>query len=170
MLNYHWFNIFMLAIFVKLLRCIMKRYADLAPFLSNRDNFRFDHHYNHSVENIEHFRVAYPGVPEDYLDFLAECGSGVFMNGRFEIFNEFKTPAIEKNGTLLNSDYEGETIHVFAQIGDHYAAFMPQRNWAIYIAFDAFSDMGLGTEKNFEGYIRFIIEYCRGEFLHRSAV
>lgn len=142
----------------------MARYSDLYPFLKDLSNFEFDNRKPLADKEIDIIRSNYPGVPEDYLDFLKELGAGLYFDGCFDIHHTLsKAEDICNEKSLMDEKLKGNDALVFALFYDTYYFFIPSKNWAIYGEDHDFSEFYHVSDDSFEIFIRGVIEDNRNE-------
>jgi hypothetical protein len=104
-----------------------------------------------SASELQQLALEHPGIPLDYLDYLAQVGAGSFRNCQYTVYGEF----FEADEILgPEATRFGREILCF---GDNFsgdpAGFMPSKNWAVVELWH--DDLTLDfTKKTFHEFIR----------------
>jgi hypothetical protein len=127
----------------------MKEYDDLSSALRKAgliEDFKLV-----DAKKLQVLRTRYPGIPEDYLEFLAEIGWGAFGDSYFAVYS---------GPIKAESIYDPVTAGRFKtllMIGDDFsgcnAAFDTMRSWAIVEINSANMEVEL-IAKTFDTFIR----------------
>jgi hypothetical protein len=134
----------------------MGRYEDAIRFLNRTESTAADAAELNkrrllSNQAIQKLRAAFPGVPEDYLDYLQEIGEGGFRECQFCVYGRFE-----------NLDYFiGEGARTIGKkilcFGDNFsgdpAGFLPDEDWALVEVFHDNHRVHY-TRKSFAQFIR----------------
>jgi hypothetical protein len=130
----------------------MGRYDDAIAFLSRVEDpkeARMNSRDRFTSKQLAKLRREYPGVPEEYLDYLCEVGAGAFRECQFTVYGFLGLPS-EICGLPDPSER-------FLGFGDNFAewmsGFLPDERWTI-------GELGYGgsrvdrIKKPFGKYIR----------------
>jgi hypothetical protein len=127
----------------------MTRYVDLASSLRNASLIEKFHRV--TGDQLAALRTDFPGIPEDYLEYLAEIGWGTFGASLFVVYEgpispedmyDPVTAARFKSLWLIGDDYSGYNI-----------AFDTKRSWSI-VGIDSANMEVNRVAKTFESFIR----------------
>lgn len=124
------------------------RYADLIQPMQNIQLKEKMHPLTN--EQIQCIQQNYPGIPQDYLDFLIEIGYGN-LNGTYRFFSGLVGPeeiyCPETTANLGN-------ILLFGSDGQGYCAgFAPEQRWDL-IEVDPLDNEVYSLERTFEEFVR----------------
>lgn len=105
-------------------------YEDVVAFLQGRENQKKKNNDREKMDGrkVAGIRRRYPGIPEDYLQYLKEVGPGSFLNCWFMVYSGFIEPSFIFGDDLTHLD---ESILCFGDnfSGDAYA--FDRRTWKI---------------------------------------
>ncbi len=135
----------------------MGRYDDVVQFLSRceaqqREGQKMTARCRHTPDEVGRLRDRYPGIPEDYLDYLAEVGDG---GNEYAVYN----------GLVGPEDIFGSRADAFGKrllcFGDNFmgdvGAFLPDEGWAVVEL--VHEDMSIcPTEQSFAQFIRSVMD------------
>lgn len=111
----------------------MRNYDDVLNFLANTEaptESRMNTRRVFSADEVLELQRRFPGLPRDYLDYLAEVGSGAFRECQYVVYDGFIDPK-----TLFGPEVVacfGKRILCF---GDNFsgdpACFLPDEDWSL---------------------------------------
>jgi hypothetical protein len=133
----------------------MARYDDVLEFLATHENereTRMNRRTTLTAAEIGELRTAYPGIPDDYLDYLTEVGWGSFRECQYMVY-----------GGPIDPDeiFGAQAVAVFGKrilcFGDNFSgdpgAFLPDEDWKVVEIWHDSLDIHQ-TNKNFGAFIR----------------
>ena len=131
----------------------MGRYDDVRDFLD--EHSRKSKRTILPTAEVEKLRKTYPGIPDDFVDYLSEIGWGSFLECRYMVYDGFVD---------LESIFDAKTAATFSKrvvcFGDNFSGdlggFLPDESWkVIEIWHDSMEIYDPG--QSFEEFIRDLI-------------
>lgn len=132
----------------------MGRYDDALEFLAAHEDkreTRMNRRTTLTTAEITELCDEFPGIPEDYLDYLTEVGWGSFRECQYMVY-----------GGLIDPDeiFDAETVATFNQrvvcFGDNFSGdpggFLPDENWNVVEIW--YGSLIYETNKTFGAFIR----------------
>ncbi len=141
----------------------MVRYTDLIPKIKASSTEHFQQafgaveHRQVPLQEIDAIRKKFPGIPEDFLDYLAEVGEGIIGDAACDIFiPRYLKEMHDEDHIDVEIDLTTNLV-CFAANDDGFTAFLPDNDWQIVGAYHAFSEIEVSVRNSFEEYIRAIL-------------
>jgi hypothetical protein len=135
----------------------MGRYDDVIAFLAKVEKpkeRKMNSRTKFSAAQISKLRRQFPGVPDDFLDYLREVGAGNFRECQFKVYGSLGTPdEILGKGVFDWLDPEIRVLCFGDNFGGDMSGFLPDRKWAVV---ELWHDSGTvyRLRKSFGKYIR----------------
>jgi hypothetical protein len=114
----------------------MGQYDDAVAFLERVEDASSEelnsHRERFTARQIDEIREQFPGIPEDFLAYLSEIGSGPFRECQFTVYAAL-TPAEEifEEG-LLDRELPAPRFLCFGDdFAGAYSGFLPEHGWAV---------------------------------------
>lgn len=133
----------------------MGRYDDVLDFLAKHERkreARMNQRTTFTADELQAIRTKYPGVPDDYLDYLAEVGQGAFRECQYAVYGGFTRP--DEVFDAESAASLGKRVLCF---GDNFSGdlggFLPDEDWKVVeIWHDSMTIYE--TNQSFEAFIR----------------
>jgi len=101
--------------------------------------------------HVDQVLKLYPGLPEDYVDFLRVVGYGSFGDGGYSIYNGLVSPDAIFDATT--SKALGDLLIFGDDFQGHHSAFQPQNGWSV-VEIDSASLIVIPGNQSFEKFVR----------------
>ncbi|SGZ18970.1 hypothetical protein [Moritella viscosa] len=138
----------------------MGRYTDLIPKIEASGTEYFKQEFGEPerrlvpLKEINKIRKEFPGIPEDFLDYLLEVGEGCIGDMLCDIFIPRRLKEMHDEDHIdVEIDLTTNLVCFYAD-DDAFAAFLPDDGWKIVNAYHAFSEIEPSVRNSFEEYIR----------------
>lgn len=135
----------------------MGQFADAVAFLARVEypkRKRMNTRQKYTARETNKLRRQYPGVPEEYLDYLREVGAGAFRQCQFTVYGGLGTPdEILGEGVFYWLDPKLRVLCFGDNFSGDLSGFLPDSKWAVV---ELWHDSGTvyAVKKNFGEYIR----------------
>ncbi|MBT3290758.1 MAG: hypothetical protein HN849_25550 [Victivallales bacterium] len=111
----------------------MGRYDDVLDFLARHEDENETEMNSRKVlspEELQGIRTQYSGVPDDYIDYLAEVGFGAFRECQYAVLSGFIEPS-----DIFDAETVGSLGKRVLCFGDNFTGdpggFLPDDGWKV---------------------------------------
>jgi len=111
----------------------MGRYDDVLDFLARHEDegeVEMNSRNTPSPEELQEIRTQYSGVPDDYIDYLAEVGCGAFRECQYAVYSGFIEPS-----DIFDAEGVGSLGKRVLCFGDNFTGdpggFLPDEGWRV---------------------------------------
>ena len=133
----------------------MGRYDDVLQFLAaheDKHEARMNRRTRLKPAEISKLRSTFPGIPEDYLDYLAEIGWGSFRECQYTVFSGLIDP-IEIFDSETAASLERRVLCFGVSFSGDPGGFLPDENWELVEILHETLEI-CHTQKSFHAFIR----------------
>lgn len=111
----------------------MNKYADVNAFLTANEQAP-PNRTKLSNEQIARLREEYPGIPEDYLDYLKLVGWGSFRESQYMVYAE-PVPLTKCLHSSRGKGFGANTLAFGDDLSGYFGCFLADENWVIAESF-----------------------------------